>query len=69
MGEVLGVVSDADSEDFFKFYLHDFVRIVHKCYHSKKQEYETKEYEVRTYSCSTTNLLILFSLLQVLSVH
>ena len=45
VGEVLKQVDTSDCEDFYKSYLHDFVRIVHRC-HQKKQEYEIQEYEV-----------------------
>ena len=48
VGEVLRGVSEQDCEDFYRHYLHDFVRLVQRCKHSKKREFETKEYEVRT---------------------
>lgn len=47
MGGVLCGVSEQDCEDLYRSYLHDFVRIVHMCKHSKNLEHEDKEYEVR----------------------
>ena len=44
MGEVLKQVNECDCEDFYKDYLHDFVRIVHRC-HQSNQDYEIQEYE------------------------
>ncbi len=47
---VLEQVDQHDYEDFYKKYLHDFVRIVHQCNHTKPeqkiQEYERQEYKV-----------------------
>ncbi len=55
VGEVLRGVNDQDCEDFYKRYLHDFVRLVHMCKHGKMTEYEIKEYEVRlAMSCCIT---------------
>lgn len=48
VGEVLRGVNEFDCEDLYRHYLHDFVRLVHRCNHTKKVEHETKEYEVRT---------------------
>ena len=50
VGEVLCGVSEHDCEDLYRNYLHDFVRIVHMCKHSKNREHEDKEYEVRFYN-------------------
>ena len=47
VGEVLKTVDVSDYEDMYRRYLHDFVRLVHRCSHSRK-DYETKEYEVCT---------------------
>lgn len=47
VGEVLRAVNELYCEDLYRHYLHDFVRLVHKCKHSKKHEYETKECGVR----------------------
>ena len=46
MGETLLSVSEEDCEEMYQRYLHDFVRIVHKCSH-KGQEIVSKEYKVR----------------------
>ncbi len=50
VGRVLNLVYQCDCEDFYKKYLHDFVRIVHRCNHTKPeknvQENESREYEV-----------------------
>ncbi len=50
VGRVLEQVDQCDYEDFYKKYLHDFVRTVHRCNHTKPeqkiQEYESREYEV-----------------------
>ena len=45
VGEVLKQVDERDCEDFYKNYLHDFVRMVHRC-HQNNQDYEIQEYEV-----------------------
>ena len=45
VGEVLGSVDGTDCEDFYKRYLHDFVRLAHRCTHLN-QEHEKQEYEV-----------------------
>ena len=45
IGEVLKSVQDEYCEDFYKYYLHDFVRSVHMCQH-KKNEQEEAEYNV-----------------------
>ena len=45
VGEVLTSVEDEYCEDFYKHYLHDFVRIAHVSQH-KKAEQEEKEYNV-----------------------
>ena len=45
VGEVLSSVQDDYCEDFYKYYLHDFVRNVHKS-QSKKQEQAETEYSV-----------------------
>lgn len=45
VGGVLKTVKYEDSEPFYRRYLHDFVRIVHSCTHSSKDN-EIKEYEV-----------------------
>ena len=47
VGEVLTSVQDEYSEDFYKHYLHDFVRNVHKS-QNKKQEQADTEYNVST---------------------
>ena len=44
VGGVLRSVKYEDSESFYKRYLHDFARLVHRSTHTK--ENETKEYEV-----------------------
>ncbi len=58
VGRVLNLVCQYDYEDFYKKYLHDFVRIVHRCNHTKPeknvQEYESREYEVR--NCNSNML-------------
>lgn len=46
MFNVLNQVDYFSCEDFYLKYLHDFVRLVHKCKH-KDQYHETKEYEVK----------------------
>lgn len=45
VGEVLKSVQDEYCEDFYKFYLHDFVRSVHQS-QQKKKEQEDAEYKV-----------------------
>ena len=46
VGDVLKSVEDEYCEDFYKYYLHDFVRLAHNSQH-KKQEQEQEEYNVR----------------------
>ena len=45
IGEALGSVDKAYCEELYHFYLHDFVRSVHRCYH-KQQKSENLEYKV-----------------------
>ena len=54
MGKTLLSVSEEDCEEMFQRYLHDFVRIVHKCSH-KGQEIVSKEYKVRLRYISLTH--------------
>ena len=46
VGETLSSVSEEDCEEMYQRYLHDFVRIVHKCTHKEPQTV-TSEYKVR----------------------
>ena len=45
VGEVFKCVQEEYSEQFYGYYLHDYVRSVHKCQH-KKPEQEEMEYSV-----------------------
>ena len=45
IGEALGSVDQAYCEELYQYYLHDFVRSVHRCYH-KQQKSENLEYKV-----------------------
>ena len=45
IGDVLGSVGEAECEEFFQHYLHDFVRSVYRCYH-KQQKSKNLEYKV-----------------------
>ena len=45
IGEALGSVDKAYCEELYQYYLHDFVRSVHQCYH-KQQKSENLEYKV-----------------------
>ena len=45
VGDVMGSVGEADCEEFFQYYLHDFVRSVHRCYY-KQQKSKDLEYKV-----------------------
>ena len=45
VGDVLASVRDEYCKEFYKYYLHDFVRNVHKS-HNKKQEQAETEYKV-----------------------
>jgi len=47
VGDVLDSAGETDCEEFFQYYLHDFVRSVHLCNH-KKQESKNLEYKVRS---------------------
>ena len=60
IGGVLSVVDDNNYEDFYKKYLHDFVRLSHSCKH-KQQEYDNQEYKV---SC-----IIVASIVYIVSVQ
>lgn len=48
VGGVLKDVRIQDSDLFYRHYLHDFVRLVHRKQHSKKKKNEIREYEVRS---------------------
>ena len=45
VGAILESVDNEHCEEFYKFYLHDFVRSVHRCKH-RNPEYDTMEYQV-----------------------
>ena len=45
VGDVLGSVDETNCEEFFQYYLHDFVRSVHRCYY-KQQKSKNLEYKV-----------------------
>ena len=45
VGDVLGSVGEAHCKEFFQYYLHDFVRSVHRCYY-KQQKSKNLEYKV-----------------------
>ena len=47
MGGVLKDVNIRDSKVFYRHYLHDFVRLVHRSKHNNKKN-EIKEFEVRS---------------------
>ena len=47
VGEVLKSVEDEYCEEFYRYYLHDFVRIAHNSQH-KSPEQEEEEYNVST---------------------
>lgn len=49
VGEILRTVV-MDCEELYKRYLHDFVRLAHRCKHKNQEE----EYEVRTIVMATT---------------
>lgn len=49
IGEALNEVDEGDYGYFYVKYLHDFVRLAHRCKH-KNQEDQKKEYEV-IWSC------------------
>ena len=53
LGEVLDGVGSTHCEVFYKCYLNDFVRSVHKCSH----KYAEKEYEVRCMLVNTKYFL------------
>ena len=46
IGEVLRSVDEADCEEFYQYYLHDFVRSVHRCHH-KQEKSKNLEYKVQ----------------------
>ena len=45
IGEVLASVDETNCEEFYQYYLHDFVRSVHWCLH-RHQKSEKLEYKV-----------------------
>jgi hypothetical protein len=62
---------DLHKEEFSQFYLHDFVRMVHKCTH-KKRDMEELEYEVQV-MCGIQQIynndnFFAYSLLSILSM-
>ena len=44
IGEVVKNVNESCYDEFYEYYIHDFVRLVHECGH----EDATKEHEVST---------------------
>lgn len=46
VGEVLASIQDEYSEEFYKYYLHDLVRSVHKSQNIESEQMEA-EYNVR----------------------
>ena len=48
IGEVLESVDETNCEEFYQYYLHDFVKSVHRCHH-KQQKSENLEYKVFSY--------------------
>jgi hypothetical protein len=42
---VLSGVTEGDCEDFYRKYLHDFVRLAHRCKHANLED-DKMEYEV-----------------------
>ena len=55
VGEVLKSVEDVYCEEFYRYYLHDFVRIAHNSQH-KSQEQEEEEYNVSTSGEATVSM-------------
>ena len=51
-------VDGVECEEFYRNYLHDFIRLAHKCSH-KDREYEIQEYEVRDSLCCRNCRLVL----------
>ena len=45
ISEVMASVNEANCEQFYQYYLHDFVRSVHRCLH-RHQKSEKLEYKV-----------------------
>ena len=45
VGSVLESVDNEHCEEFYEFYLHDFVRSIHRCKHRKSETVNT-EYQV-----------------------
>ena len=54
VGEVLTSVQNEYSEEFYKYYLHDLIRTVHKSQNIKPEQVET-EYNVRVLLHSAQN--------------
>ena len=48
IGVILETVDSENCEAFYEFYLHDFVRSVHKCKY-RNPEHDKKEYQVHYY--------------------
>ena len=60
VGDVLASVRDEYCEDFYKYYLHDFVRTIHKSQNSETEQVGA-EYSVSlTYSCCQSILQFLW---------
>ena len=47
IGEVLGSADKTCCDEFYQYYLHDFVRSVYQCYH-RQQKSENLEYKVNS---------------------
>lgn len=57
IGEVLSKVKEEDCEDFYKRYLSDFVKLVHKC-SKKNRDCEIQEYKVTFVNHCNTDLVM-----------
>lgn len=56
IGAVLKRVDGTDSNNFYQRYLHDFVRLVHKCNH-KQDDDQNREYEVSLSPCMQLSII------------
>ena len=46
IGEILRLVEEANCEEFYQRYLHDFIRSVHKCNYKQPDNMMEKKYRV-----------------------
>ena len=68
VGAVLESVDTEHCEDFYEYYLHDFVRSVHRCKH-RKTEHDNMEYQVQLFFVIVFLFMIFICLYSLYPMH